>query len=189
MKKGERDYDFLERILKDDNVVMAINNNMEKIEFYIPEIKHMKNFNQKDPEQHLDLWNHTLLSLYNSENDIDVRLALLLHDIGKPFSYQEGKTRKYHEHEKISSLLAKKILERLGYSEQKIKTITFLIKNHDKRIDEKLILENTPLAIKLYQVQSSNISAHNPKKIEDQEKYLVRIKQRIKIEETRLYYF
>ena len=31
----------------------------------------------------------------NSPNDLDIRLALLLHDIGKPFSYQDDESGRH----------------------------------------------------------------------------------------------
>ena len=81
--------DYLEGLLTSNNVVANINTNINTLLFFIPEIKYMMNFDQKHPCHNYDLWNHTLLTLYNAEelsyNDFDTRLALLLHDIGKPF--------------------------------------------------------------------------------------------------------
>ena len=61
----EKKYNIIEGILKEDNVVMAINNNIETVLDYIPEIKYMNGYKEKD--SNLDLWNHTLLTLFNSE--------------------------------------------------------------------------------------------------------------------------
>lgn len=182
----EKKYSIIERILKDDNVVMAINNNIETVLDYIPEIKHMKGYKEKD--SNLDLWNHTLLTLFNSDEDIEVRLALLLHDIGKPFSYKKNKVLEDRPHEEVSAEMSSHILKRLGYEDEKIKRITYLVANHNTRIEDNLILDNIRLAIKLYKVQYCNILAHSQNKQEKGKKYLTRIKQRIKIEETRLDY-
>ena len=70
-----------------DNVVECINNNLDYLLVLVPEIQYMIGFEHKHPHHHLDVWNHTLLALSLSQNDFDIRLCLLLHDIGKPFSY------------------------------------------------------------------------------------------------------
>ena len=53
----------------------------------------MIGFEHKHPHHHLDVWNHTLLALSYSPKDFDIRLVLLLHDIGKPHSYQDEEIR------------------------------------------------------------------------------------------------
>ncbi|UKI27689.1 MAG: hypothetical protein L6V91_03670 [Bacilli bacterium] len=82
-------YVFKKIFLSGENVVANINENMDKILSYIPEISFLIGFDQKDPDHNLDLWNHTLLALYYSDDEFDVRLALLLHDIGKPYVYKK----------------------------------------------------------------------------------------------------
>ena len=77
----------LEEILLSEDIVSSINNNLDYLLNVIPEIKYMIGFEHKHPHHHLDVWNHTLLALSLSERDIDIRLTLLLHDIGNPFSY------------------------------------------------------------------------------------------------------
>ena len=44
----EKKYNIIEGILKEDNVVMAINNNIETVLDYIPEIKYMNGYKEKD---------------------------------------------------------------------------------------------------------------------------------------------
>ena len=168
--------DYLEELLTEDNIVTRINTNINTLLFFIPEINYMRGFDQKHPYHNYDLWNHTLLALYYAEvfsyNDFDTRLALLLHDIGKPFSYQEGKVRSYPNHNIVSAKMAYTILKRLGYKEDYINTIIYLIKNHDKTISEVLIKNSPELAQKLYQVQRCDILAHSPKYADKRLDYL-----------------
>ena len=77
-------------ILTSDDVVNSIKENEEYLFNLIPEVKSMVNFDQRHPHHHLDLYNHTLYALSLSKNDFEIRLALLLHDIGKPLCYEEG---------------------------------------------------------------------------------------------------
>ena len=167
---------YLEELLTSNNVVANINTNINTLLFFIPEINYMMNFDQKHPCHNYDLWNHTLLALYCAEelsyNDFDTRLALLLHDIGKPFSYQEGKVRHYYGHNIVSSEMTYTILKRLGYKESFINTMTYLIKNHDKAISDRLIRSDPELAQKLYQVQHCNVLAHNSQYADKRTDYL-----------------
>ena len=49
----------------------------------------MIGFEHKNKYHNLDVWEHTLKAFSISDNDIDVRLTLILRHIGKPHSYQE----------------------------------------------------------------------------------------------------
>jgi HDIG domain protein len=180
--------DYLEELLTRDNVVEGINTNINILLFFIPEINCMMKFNQKDPSQNYDLWNHTLLALYYAEelsyNDFDTRLALLLHDIGKPSSYQEGKVRRYPNHNIVSAETTYTILKRLGYKESFINTMTYLIESHDKAISDRLIKSDPELAQKLYQVQHCDVLAHSPQYADKKTDYLY--ETNTKIQKTRI---
>jgi len=52
----------------------------------IPELEKEDGFDQKSSWHIYDVWKHTEVALSNSRFDFEERLALLLHDIGKPFS-------------------------------------------------------------------------------------------------------
>ena len=45
----------LQEILEQNDLVMSINNNFNVLSFYIPEIKCMVEFNQKQPQHQHDL--------------------------------------------------------------------------------------------------------------------------------------
>ena len=124
----------LKDILLADDVIKSINDNMDYLLNIIPEIEYMIGFNQKNPNHHLDVWNHTLLALSLSKNDFDIRLSLLLHDIGKPFSYQDLIVRHFKNHQSISSIMANKILERLDYDIDYRNYICSLIYNRKKQL-------------------------------------------------------
>lgn len=59
----------------------------EEIFKIIPELKPADGFDQRSSWHIYDVWKHTEVALSNSNYDLEERLALLLHDIGKPFSY------------------------------------------------------------------------------------------------------
>ena len=169
----------LKEILLSEDVVKSINENIDYLEEIIPEIKFMYGFEQHHPHHHLDVWDHTLLALSLSEKDFDVRLCLLLHDIGKPFSYQDDEVRHFHGHAKVSANMSKCILQRLGYEETYIQQMYYLIRNHDKKITEKQINENLALCLKLFEIQRCDALAHHPDSLEKRKKYLNETKKRL----------
>lgn len=170
---------YLYEILTSDDVVSSIKENLDYILELIPEIKNMIGFEHKHPHHHLDVWDHTLLALSLSENDFEIRLCLLLHDIGKPFSYQEGEIRHFKGHPKVSSEISKDILIRLKFDKQFIDEICYLIEFHDTPITENDIKSNYELSFKLYKIQYCDALAHNPNKLEKRKEYLVKIKKKL----------
>ncbi len=166
-------------ILTSDNVVEEIDNNMEYILSIIPEIKYMINFKHNHPHHHLDVWEHTKLALSLSNNDIDIRLALLLHDIGKPFSYQDEEIRHFHDHATKSSEMSKDILKRLKFKDFYINKISKLIELHDTEITKEDIEEDYFFTLKRLEIQRCDTYAHNPDYLEKRIKYLEKIKKMI----------
>lgn len=168
---------YLYSILMSDDVVENINNNIDYILDLIPEIKYMIGFDQKHPHHHLDVWNHTLLALSLSEKDFEVRISLLLHDIGKPFSYQEGEVRHFKGHPKVSSEMSKKILARMGYDKDFVEKIIKYIRLHDTKITKEDIENDINFYSKLYQIQYCDALAHHPDKLEKRKEYLENTKK------------
>lgn len=153
---------ILKDILMSDNIVESINNNMDTLLSYISEIKPMIGFKHNHPQHHLDVWQHTLYALSLSEVNFDVRLTLLLHDIGKPFSYQDGEVRHFKGHNIVSRNMAFSILNRLNFSKKHIDKICYLIVNHDIPISENDISNNYDLQLLRFEVQRCDSLAHNP---------------------------
>lgn len=167
----------LYEILTDKDVVSSINNNLDYLLELIPEIKYMIGFEHKHPHHHLDVWNHTLYALNLSENDFEIRLCLLLHDIGKPFSYTDGEIRNFKGHPEVSSKMSEEILKRIGFEEEFIKEVCYLIKYHDMPLTKKDIEESNTLATKRYLIQYCDAMAHNPDKLEKRKNYLEKTKR------------
>ena len=162
-----------------DNVIESINNNIEELLIIIPELESMIDFPHNHPHHHLDVWNHTLLALSISPKEFEIRLALLLHDIGKPHSYQDKEIRHFKGHPKVSSQISKSILKRLNFNETEISELCYLIEKHDTRISDKDIIENNDLSLKRFKIQICDALAHNPTKLEKRIMYLQLINYKI----------
>ena len=166
----------LATLILDDNIIKNIYQNLDELLELIPELKPMINFNQQHPHHHLDAFNHTLLALSLSPKDFTIRLALLLHDIGKPFVYtEENGIRHYPNHGKYSSILARRILTRLNYPTKYIDIISDLIAKHDEEITEEDIRNNYDFSFLLCQIQYCDALAHHPLKLDKRIKYLNKI--------------
>ncbi len=97
----------------------------------IPELKYEKDFDQNSKWHSKDVWNHTLIAISNCDNNFEDRLILLLHDIGKPFSYQDiGDERHFNGHACKSAEISRVILQRLGFLPEKIDELVYLIAQH-----------------------------------------------------------
>jgi len=170
----------LQEILESENIIEEIDNNMDYLIAIIPELNSIIKFPQNHPHHHLDVWEHTKLALSLSNNDLDVRLALLLHDIGKPFSYQDEEVRHFHGHAEVSSKMSKKILKRLNFDNAYNDKISKIIELHDTEITKEDIEEDLEFNLKRLEVQRCDALAHNPKYLEKRIEYLERIKTYIK---------
>ena len=100
------------------------------LKYIIPELESGIGVEQR--EMHLfDVFEHSVYSADFAEKDLTIRLAALLHDIGKPDSLEirEG-TRTFYNHDRISAEMASEILKRLKFPKVVEKQVTHLIREH-----------------------------------------------------------
>ena len=166
-------------ILMDDDIIRSINNNLDILLNLIPELKDMIGFEHNHPHHHLDVWNHTLLALSHSPKDFDIRLVLLLHDIGKPHSYQDEKVRHFRGHPKISSNMAFNILKRLNFNNDEIFKLCYLIEQHDTPITDQEMTDDKGLVITKFKIQCCDALAHNPLKLGKRISYLLTMNEKL----------
>ena len=166
---------FLKQILINENVVDSIKENIGQLKAIIPEIIDTFSFDQNHPHHHLDVWEHTLCALNFSPNDFDIRLALLLHDIGKPHSYQDQEVRHFKGHPEKSASISRVVLKRLGFNEDYIAYICQIILKHDTPLTKEDIDKNYNLAKVIFEVQKCDALAHNPTKNKKRLEYIDQI--------------
>ncbi len=101
------------------------------LSFILPELQETKNVEQGGHHD-TDVWTHSLSALEHCPSpDPIVRLAALLHDIGKPKTYQlRNGNITFYNHEIVSSRLADKIAKRLKLSNSQRTKLFKLVRYH-----------------------------------------------------------
>lgn len=104
----------------------------------IPELEKTYDFLQHSKFHHLDVFEHTMEVLDNTDPIIELRLAALLHDIGKPKTFElingEGH---FYGHDKKSVSISEEFLKRLKYPNALISKVITLVKNHMRLLDSE----------------------------------------------------
>lgn len=81
-----------------------------------------------------DVWEHLLRSLQLSADknwSLEVRIASLLHDIGKPDTRRPGESKwTFYGHEVVGAKIAKKILSELNFPHRTIEKVVKLVRWH-----------------------------------------------------------
>jgi len=131
----ERIRDELVKIISGDRAEKGIESlrELRLLEYIIPELEEGYGIGQN--KHHIfDCYQHNLLSLkYAAEKNFNfhVRMAALLHDIGKPRTKTgDGPDSTFHNHETVGARMAKIILERLKFSKKDIQKIVTLVRYH-----------------------------------------------------------
>ena len=103
----------------------------------LPELTTCIGFNQNNPWHIYDVYEHIGRAVvsYVGE-DLAIKLALLLHDIGKPACYVEDENgiRHFPKHGEVSGVMAGKALRRLRFDRKTIETVQELVLYHDAEL-------------------------------------------------------
>lgn len=109
------------------------------LNYMIPELSIQVGYDQDSPYHELTLWEHTKSTVDLAPNDVNMRWAALLHDVGKP--YVRTKNNKgysnYIHHDIVGAELALKIGRYLKWSNERIETVSETIRYH--------LQENSPI--------------------------------------------
>jgi poly(A) polymerase len=125
----ERTADELRRMLVSERPRLAIEllDAGELLEIVLPEVAACKGVAQSGYHTH-DVYGHTLLTVERVPADLVLRLAALLHDVGKPSTATPDGS--FTGHENVGAELARSALERLRFSQKEIDTVVKLVRLH-----------------------------------------------------------
>ena len=131
----ERVRDELIKIIMSNNAAQGIEllRELNLLKHIIPELE--QGYKLEQNKHHIyDCYEHYLRSLdYAAKKNFNfqVRVAALLHDVGKPATKEgKGKDSTFYRHEIVGTKMTKKILERLKFSKKDINKITCLVRYH-----------------------------------------------------------
>lgn len=151
----ERVQDELNKMLLTKQPSMALNliKSIGAMKYVIPELEMTYNIRQNKYHDYNTVWEHTMMVLDNSRPKLELRVAALLHDIGKckTETHDEDDTVHFYRHELVSSDMCDTVLRRLKYSNDFIRKVQFMIKNHmrTKQFGDDLGLMKTKSLLKL----------------------------------------
>lgn len=99
----------------------------------IPELKPCIGFKQNNPYHIYDVYDHIAHSVAGYKgDDISIKMALLLHDIGKPECYSEDENGgHFYDHSVPSMRIAKDVMERLRFDNKTKQETVDLVLYHD----------------------------------------------------------
>jgi poly(A) polymerase len=135
----ERTRDELRKILTGPNLHTGIKmlDDLNLLNEILPEVTAMKGVRQPEnyhPEG--DVFTHTLLTLSElaaSQTSVDsweLAMAVLLHDIGNPVTFEIADRIRFNNHDNIGADMSERICERLKMSNAEKERITWLVRKH-----------------------------------------------------------
>jgi len=142
------------------------------LEVICPELEECRKTPQ-DKVAAQDVFEHSLATMDASPpGDLVLRLAGLLHDIGKPDTFADGH---FHQHEFVGEAKARQILRRWRFDKETIGEVTHLIRHHMfwyethwtpsavRRFIRKVGIENIPPLFALRRADNIGSGARSPR--------------------------
>lgn len=128
----ERIRDEFNKIITSQNV-MIIKKMYEKniLATFLPEFAETITCKQNNPYHKYTVGIHSLVAMNNIDNDLILRLVMLLHDIGKIKTKTTiNNIDHFYNHQKYSYSMSLDILKRMKYPNKIIEEVSFLVLHH-----------------------------------------------------------
>lgn len=98
------------------------------LDVILPELAYGRGLKQKPTHHRYDVLNHSLHTASETCPTLVMRLAGLLHDVGKPYVHAETGTM--HRHNYVGENISREILQRLHYDRRTIEEVAFIVHHH-----------------------------------------------------------
>ena len=172
----ERIRDEFSKIMVLDRISFYLKKYFDIFLVFLPELTLMENFEQNSPFHIYDVWEHTLMCLKSCDNDLELRLAVLFHDIAKPLTYEQDEEGVgwFPNHAQKGAAMTRDIMNRLRFSKKQIQVVTKLVEYHNKdfplkevELKKYIANFNSEELEKLFKLKYANVMAKNPDYISD----------------------
>ncbi len=101
------------------------------LQVHIPELLEMVGVEQSGYHVY-DVYDHTLVALDHAPRDLLTRVAVLMHDVGKPRTHAlapDGR-HTFHDHPDVGARIAEQILQRLRFGNAEVDAVAALVRMH-----------------------------------------------------------
>ncbi|MGM9636326.1 MAG: CCA tRNA nucleotidyltransferase [Candidatus Avispirillum sp.] len=178
---GARAFEELKKLLSGENVLGVLLEYSDVICTLIPELAASVGFDQHNPHHIYTVYEHTARAVSACPSRGVLRLAMLLHDMAKPYVCTVDSRGIYHfrGHPEEGAKMAEALLRRLGADRECIKEVSLLIRYHDVRpsatradIRKYLCATGYPAALELLHIRRADLSAQAPEYRVDGARYI-----------------
>ena len=168
---GARAFEELKKLLSGENVLGVLMEYSDVICTLMPELAASVGFDQHNPHHIYTVYEHTARAVSACPARGVLRLAMLLHDMAKPYVCTVDSRGIYHfrGHPEEGAKMAEALLRRLGADRECIKEVSLLIRYHDVRpaatradIRKYLCATGYPAALELLHIRRADLSAQAP---------------------------
>lgn len=132
------------QIMVSSNINSILTEYRDLFAVFIPELRKSFDFEQRNPYHAFDVFRHTVEVISNTPPQLDLRLAALYHDLGKPdtFSIDDQGIGHFYNHPKKSAQIARTNMQELKFEKKLIDTVETLVLYHDYPLElDKTILK------------------------------------------------
>ena len=178
---GARAFEELKKLLSGENVLGVLLEYSDVICTLMPELAASVGFDQHNPHHIYTVYEHTARAVSACPARGVLRLAMLLHDMAKPYVCTVDSRGIYHfrGHPEEGAKMAEALLRRLGADRECIKEVSLLIRYHDVRpsatradIRKYLCATGYPAALELLHIRRADLSAQAPEYRADGARYI-----------------
>ncbi len=167
----ERAYQEIAKILCTEDATKIIREYSDIFCVVVPELQNTIGFQQHNPYHNKDVFEHTLAVMDNIPNTVELKLAALFHDLGKPYTYSTGEDGVGHflGHANVSEKIFHDFAKRFKLDKKTESTVAKLVYFHERTLSTKPVkitkfLQSfgTQYLDSLFRLKEADIKGQNP---------------------------